>query len=209
MNYIYHAAGKDFTVERQRAGVLDELVLDKVVDCELDGLLGRDANQLNGEALVEAEDALVSDDLLEAVEAVSVHDLADVGARALILHARLDQVDRVDGERANRARNRAQEEPVAALHHLSADVALLQTRVRCRWRCLGHGSGQRDRFDHRVLLERTYLAYIRVVQRTAVIPKICNELNFCLANKVNRERAFSLFTCCFRPMSTKCPPGRA
>lgn len=47
---------------------------------------------------VEAEEALVAEDLLGAVEAVLVHQLPDQGAGgALVLHAGLDQVDGVDG----------------------------------------------------------------------------------------------------------------
>lgn len=47
---------------------------------------------------VEAKEALVAEDLLGAVEAVLVHQLPDQGAGgALVLHARLDQVDGVDG----------------------------------------------------------------------------------------------------------------
>lgn len=47
---------------------------------------------------VEAEEALVAEDLLGAVEAVLVHQLPDQRAGgALVLHARLDQVDGVDG----------------------------------------------------------------------------------------------------------------
>lgn len=47
---------------------------------------------------VEPEEALVAENLLGAVEAVLVHQLPYEGARgALVLHARLHQVDGVDG----------------------------------------------------------------------------------------------------------------
>lgn len=46
---------------------------------------------------VESEEALVAEHLLCAVEAVLVHQLSNKGARgALVLHARLHQVDGVD-----------------------------------------------------------------------------------------------------------------
>ena len=74
---------------------------------ELDGLLRRDAHELGHESPVEAKDALVPDHLLEAVEAIGVEQLPDVGARPLVLHARLDQVDGVDGGGSGGARDGA------------------------------------------------------------------------------------------------------
>lgn len=51
-----------------------------------------------GVTSVEPEEALVAENLLCAVEAVLVHQLSYEGARgALVLHARLHQVDGVDG----------------------------------------------------------------------------------------------------------------
>ena len=67
----------------------------------------------------------MSEDLLEAVEAVPVEDLADVGARPLVLHPRLDQVDGVDGRGAGRAGDGAESEAVDRLEDLHHDAALL------------------------------------------------------------------------------------
>ena len=50
---------------------------------ELDGLLGSNSHELRHKATIEAGEAFVPDDLLEAVEAVAVHQLADVGTGSL------------------------------------------------------------------------------------------------------------------------------
>lgn len=67
----------------------------------------------------------MADHLLEAVEAVLVHDLAHVRARPLVLHPRLDEVDGVDGGGAGRSRHSTQREPVHGFHDLDEDAALL------------------------------------------------------------------------------------
>ena len=67
------------------------------------------------------------DDFLEAVEAVGVHQLADVGACPLVLHARLDEVDGIDGGGAGRASDRAERESVHRLQHLDQHASLIGT----------------------------------------------------------------------------------
>ena len=79
---------------------------------QLDGLFGSDAENLRTEPPIEPSRSLVPDDFLEAVEAVGVHQLADVGACPLVLHARLDEVDGIDGGGAGRASDRAERESV-------------------------------------------------------------------------------------------------
>ena len=101
MAKTYTTAGNDLSVERQVTLILHELVANEIVHRQLDSLLGRHTNELNGQSLVEAKKALVADDLLEAVPTVSVHDFTDVGFGALVLHSRLDKIDRVDSKRAN------------------------------------------------------------------------------------------------------------
>lgn len=52
---------------------------------------------------VEAEETLIAQDFLGTVEAVLVHELSNKGAsRALVLHPRLHQVDRVHRSRSRR-----------------------------------------------------------------------------------------------------------
>jgi hypothetical protein len=91
------------------------------------GLFWRHAHELRHEPSVQPRRPLVPHDLLEAVEAVRVHELADVGSRALILHPRLDQVDGVDGRGARRTGDRAQCETVYGLEHLNQHAAVLRT----------------------------------------------------------------------------------
>ncbi len=67
----------------------------------------------------------MSEDLLEAIEAVGVHQLPDVGARPLVLHPRLDQVDRVDGRSTGGTSDRTQREPVRGLKYLNDDASIL------------------------------------------------------------------------------------
>ncbi len=92
---------------------------------QLDGLLRRHPHELRHQAAVQPEGTLVPDDLLEAVEAVGVHELPDVGARPLVLHPGLHQVDRVDGGGARRAGDGAQREAVHGLQDLDQDAAVL------------------------------------------------------------------------------------
>lgn len=102
--------------------ILHELVTDEIVDRQLDGLLRRHTDELNGQALVEAKEALVTNDFLEAIPTVSVHDFANVGFGSLVLHSRLDQIDGVDSERANCSGDRSQKETVAAFESLHANI---------------------------------------------------------------------------------------
>ena len=64
-------------------------------------------------------------DLLEAVKAVSVEDLSDVRAGPLVLHAGLDQVDRIDGGGTRRSGDRAQREAVHWLQNLDQETTVL------------------------------------------------------------------------------------
>ena len=86
----------------------------EIVHRQLDRLLGRDTDQLRQHARVQAAEPLVADDLAEAVDRVVVQALAGVGA-ALVLHARLDQVDGVHHEGAKGARDAAQAKVVGRL----------------------------------------------------------------------------------------------
>ena len=94
---------------------------------QLDGLFGSDAENLRTEPPIEPSRSLVPDDFLEAVEAVGVHQLADVGACPLVLHARLDEVDGIDGGGAGRASDRAERESVHRLQHLDQHASLIGT----------------------------------------------------------------------------------
>jgi hypothetical protein len=50
---------------------------------------------------IEPSKAFVSNNLLEAISRVSVHELANKGTTALVLHTRLDQINRVNGSCAD------------------------------------------------------------------------------------------------------------
>ena len=69
----------------------------------------------------------MSENLLEAVEAVSVHELSDVAACPLILHPGLDQIYGVHGGGSGGASNRAEGKPVDRLEdgHSYASVLRL------------------------------------------------------------------------------------
>jgi len=126
------AAGHDLPAPPDGVGLLvGEVGAHEVVDGQLDGLLGRDADHLRDDAGVQAADALVLDDLLRAVDAVLVEALAGAAA-ALVLHARLHQVDRVHHEGAERARYRAQREVVRRFQRGVQEV------LRSRQRLLAH-----------------------------------------------------------------------
>ena len=79
---------------------------DEIVDSEFDGLFGCDADHLRPDARVEAADAFVLDDFARAFYRVLVQEFANAAA-ALILHASLDQVDRIHHERAKGTSHRA------------------------------------------------------------------------------------------------------
>lgn len=132
----------------------------------------------------------MSDHLLEAVERVSVHQLANVRARTLVLHTRLHQIDRVDERGAGRAGNRAQTESVHGLHELDGDASLLRTVHRFHF---GERLGQvanrperRDLFDimqrhsavrmqeigqieQNVNLQRSYLTHLEEAKSKTLI----------------------------------------
>ena len=80
------ATSNAFVQEGDLALVGCQLVSHKIVHRQLDGLLRTDADQLRQEATVQAKDTFVSNDLLGAVPAVSVHQFTDNGATTLILH---------------------------------------------------------------------------------------------------------------------------
>jgi len=68
-------------------------------------------DELRTQATVKSKDTFVSDELLEAVNAVLVQEFSD-DLGALVLHPRLDQIDRIDHGRTNSATNRSQQESV-------------------------------------------------------------------------------------------------
>mmetsp|Transcript_17814 Transcript_17814/g.53492 ORF Transcript_17814/g.53492 Transcript_17814/m.53492 type:complete len:468 (-) Transcript_17814:659-2062(-) len=81
---------------------------EQVVDGEFDGLLGRDAHQLWPDAAVETARTFASHHLHEAVGAVAVELLYARTGVALVLHARLHQIDRIDHRGADATCERAQ-----------------------------------------------------------------------------------------------------
>ena len=93
------------------AADVGEFPAHEVVDSQLDGFFGRDADELGEHAGVETAEAFVADDFLEAVDAVFVHEGADASG-ALILHAGLDEVDGVDHEGAEGTGDAAEGEVV-------------------------------------------------------------------------------------------------
>jgi hypothetical protein len=116
------------------------LASDQVVDRELNGLLWRHANHLRQHARVQTLDALVLDDLACAVERVVVQPLTHAAA-PLVLHARLDQIDRVDHEGAKGTSDTAESEVVGSLGNvvqpasrlckgLGSDLTGLPTQLR-------------------------------------------------------------------------------
>ena len=78
-------------------GLVRQLASDKVVDCELDGLLWRHTDKLGKNTGIETLEAFVLNDLLRAVDRVLVQDMSNAGA-PLVLHPRLDQINWVDHE---------------------------------------------------------------------------------------------------------------
>ena len=72
----HYATRDDLAPQFDAAVFVAEFVAHQVVHGELDGFLGRDADQLRGEAAVKPKHALVTDHLLEAVNAVFVHEFA-------------------------------------------------------------------------------------------------------------------------------------
>ena len=67
------------------------------------------------------------DDFFEAIETVFVEQFSYVWAGALVLHARLDQVDRVDGRGARGTGDRPQGEAVGRLQEPHHPTSLLWT----------------------------------------------------------------------------------
>lgn len=123
------AAGQQLVRVPDVAGVrVHELPPDEVVDGELDCLFGRHADELRQHARVEAAEALVADDFSRAVERVCVEPLADA-LRALILHARLDQVDGVDHEGAKGACNATEGEVVDRVQQAAEKARRLCKRL--------------------------------------------------------------------------------
>lgn len=59
---------------------------------KLDGLLWTDAHQLGPKASIQPQHPFVTNDLLEAVPAVLVHQLSHHGTRSLVLHPGFHQV---------------------------------------------------------------------------------------------------------------------
>lgn len=115
--------GQDLTPDGNVAAFVCALVAHKIVDRQFDGLLGCHAHQLRQQTTIETEHTLVANDLsdcegeiycfaniyyhphkaylLEAIPGVPVGHLTDHGPRALILHARLHQIDGVDHSSAS------------------------------------------------------------------------------------------------------------
>ena len=67
------------------------------------------------------------DDFPEAIEAVPVEELSNVWPRPLILHPRLDQVDRVDGSGSGSAGDSPKGKPVGGLEHANKESTLFGT----------------------------------------------------------------------------------
>ena len=100
--------------ELDLALLIGEVAADEIVDGQLDGLLGGDTDELRQDTRVEAPEALVADDLPEAVDRVVVQPLAGIRA-ALVLHARLDEIDRVHHEGTEGAGETAEAKVVCRL----------------------------------------------------------------------------------------------
>jgi len=64
--------------------LVGKVAADKVVDRQLDGLFGRDTDELRQDARVQAAESLVTEHLLEAIDRVLVQPLAGLRA-ALVL----------------------------------------------------------------------------------------------------------------------------
>lgn len=96
------AARKDFGPHGDAAVCVGGDVLDEVVHREFDGLLGSDAHKLWQQASVEAEKALETQHLAEAVQAMLIHARLGRLRHTLVLHSRFHQINRVHGRRAHR-----------------------------------------------------------------------------------------------------------
>lgn len=83
---------------------------------------------------VKAKDALIAHHLLEAVEAVLVHELSHQGAAApLVLHACLHQIDGVHCCSTDSYRERKKNLFRYSSHVLSATVCLFQYTYSVMW----------------------------------------------------------------------------
>ena len=94
--------------------LVGEVAADDIVDGQLDGLLGGDTDELRQDTRVEAAETLVADHLPEAVDRIVIQPLAGIGA-ALVLHARLDEIDRVHHEGTEGAGDAAEAKVVRRL----------------------------------------------------------------------------------------------
>ena len=117
-----HTAGKHLAGKADLAVLIRQRPADQVIGRQLDGLLGRHADQLRQHTRVQTTEALVAHHLLEAVDRVLVQPLPGQGA-ALVLQPSLDQVDRVHHEGAKRTRHAAQAEVVHGLERAAEEVA--------------------------------------------------------------------------------------
>jgi hypothetical protein len=91
-----------------------ECIPDQIIHRKLDGLLGRDTNQLRQNSRVKTAEALVGHDLPEAVDRVVIQTLTRVGS-SLVLQSRLDQVDGVHHEGAKGTGNTSQAKVIGRL----------------------------------------------------------------------------------------------
>lgn len=79
----------------------------KIIHRELDGLLRRHTDQLRHHTRVQTQRTLVLDDLSETVNRVVIQLLPN-GDLSLVLHARLDEIDRVHHKGTESTRQTAQ-----------------------------------------------------------------------------------------------------
>ena len=120
---LHRVRGRDLEESRERAAqhllpepdapiavALGEVLARDVVDGQLDGLLGRDADQVRAQPAVEPARALEAHDLAEAVDRPVVERRGARGRGAHVLHARLDHVEREDDGRAEDAGQAADDE---------------------------------------------------------------------------------------------------
>lgn len=102
----------------------------KIVDSQLDSLLGSNADKLRQNTRVQAPDTLIAKHLLEAVNRVLVQPLARLCA-TLVLKTSLDQVNRVHHKGTKGTSHTAQRKVVSRLQNAMEDGGLF-----------GHGDGR-------------------------------------------------------------------
>ena len=108
-----HAATDDLLWDRQSVPsdgayvALAKEAAHQVIDCQLDGLFGRNTDELRCQSTIQPEQAFSGDHLSGTVCRVAIEEVADKDC-ALILHACLDEIDRVDDCCADSTGNRAE-----------------------------------------------------------------------------------------------------